>query len=77
MPDPIGREVAAVLPPDRRQPPGICRNCFATWRARRPRPPAVFCHHFGNAAEVGADGWTVIEAIGARELGRLRREDRL
>jgi hypothetical protein len=37
----------------------------------------VFCHHFGNAAEVGADGWSVIEAIGTRELARLRREDRL
>jgi hypothetical protein len=61
---------ATVIP----RPIGICLNCFAAWRARQPRPAAVYCHHFGNAARLEPDGWRVFEAIGAKALAGMRGE---
>jgi hypothetical protein len=56
------------------RPAGICPNCYATWRARRPRPTAVYCHHLGNAARPTVNGWQILESISARDLAALRAE---
>jgi hypothetical protein len=56
------------------RPVGICRNCLATWSAAKPRAPAVYCHHFGNAARLEPNGWRVFEAIGAKALAGMRGE---
>lgn len=27
------------------RPDHVCPNCFATWKAAKPRPSAIYCHH--------------------------------
>ncbi|MHB8816252.1 MAG: hypothetical protein ACYDAE_23715 [Steroidobacteraceae bacterium] len=61
-----------AIPVSQRRPAGICANCWVTWRARRPRPQAVFCHHFGNAARETPKGWKVLEGVNDGELAALR-----
>jgi len=56
-------------------PPGICGNCFATWKARRPQPAAVYCHHQGVVARpTDSAGWEIEPAKGRAALERLRQE---
>lgn len=54
------------------RPECVCPNCFVTWRARRPRPPAVFCWHNRSAARLRADGWQVIKHPSDSELAEMR-----
>jgi hypothetical protein len=66
-------EVAmSVIPASQRRPAGICANCWVTWRARRPRPQAVFCHHFGNTARETPKGWKTLEGVSAADVAALR-----
>jgi hypothetical protein len=59
------------------KPIGICGNCLATWRAAKPRAPAVYCWHFGNAARSEVDRWHVLEAVSARTLAEMRKAGEL
>jgi hypothetical protein len=62
-----------VIPESQRRPTGICANCWVTWRARRPRPQALFCHHKRTVARQTADGsWKVLEGVGFSDLAELR-----
>ena len=70
-----GKESQRATPLPR--PVGVCPNCFSIWRAAKPRPAAVFCHHYGNAARLEPDGWRVFEAIGAETLAKMRRAGEL
>ena len=55
------------------QPACVCRPCWTAWRARRPQPAAVFCHHDGGAARVTASGRLQInECISEYALAALR-----
>lgn len=54
------------------RPDCICANCFAAWRATRPKPPAVYCWHRGNAARLRAEGWQILEHISTSDLAELR-----
>ncbi len=65
------------IAPDQRRPIGICHNCWVTWRARRPRPPGVYCHHFGNAARFKDGRWKTLESVSDRDLAELRKADLL
>ncbi|MHB8811694.1 MAG: hypothetical protein ACYDAE_00325 [Steroidobacteraceae bacterium] len=56
------------------RPDGICPNCFATWTARRPRPPAAWCWHSATVAWPAGDGWRIESAKGRAMLERLRAE---
>jgi hypothetical protein len=57
------------------QPDGICRACFWTWSARRPRPPAVYCWHSSTVARLTEAGDWLVESVKGREaLERLRQE---
>jgi hypothetical protein len=59
---------------DRSRPEGVCANCFATWRARRPRPPALYCWHYGVVARPRSDGWELLEDVSDGELAGMRAE---
>jgi len=56
------------------QPDGICRACFWTWLARRPRPVGIFCWHESTSARLGPDGWQVEPAKSREALEQLRRD---
>lgn len=56
------------------RPVGVCANCFATFLARRPRPPAAWCWHSGTVARPTDDGWQVESVKGREALERLRRD---
>lgn len=56
------------------QPTGVCRNCYVVWRAKRPRPQVVYCHHTGNAARETANGWRTLEAVSAAALTEMREK---
>ena len=72
IPGRLDLEALALLHCAPEKPVGVCHNCWTTWRARQPRPAAVYCHHFGNAARLAPDGWRVFEAIGAKALAGMR-----
>ncbi|MFZ0549802.1 MAG: hypothetical protein WAM21_03235 [Steroidobacteraceae bacterium] len=58
---------------DQGRPPSVCGNCWATWRARKPRPAAIFCHHKDSAARQRPGGdWQVLEHVGESDLAELR-----
>lgn len=59
------------------RPRGVCHACYVTWRAAKPRALAVYCWHFGNAARLDPNGWTVLEAVGNVTLARMRRDGEL
>jgi hypothetical protein len=60
------------------QPLCICRSCWMTWRARRPQPIAVYCHHLGGAARRTYSGrLEVNECVSAYALATLRASDAL
>lgn len=58
------------------RPEGLCPNCVAAWRARRPRPAAMHCWHAGLVAWPIPGGWHVERAFKST-LERLRAEERL
>jgi hypothetical protein len=59
---------------DLTRPPDVCINCFATWRARRPRAPAVYCWHYGVVARPRSDGWQLLEDVSDGELAGMRAQ---
>lgn len=40
-------------------PERVCANCLATWRAAKPQPAAVYCHHMHRIAWPTVAGWRV------------------
>jgi hypothetical protein len=60
------------------RPPCVCMNCWAVWRARLPRPRAVFCHHTNGAARIVDSGrLEVTDMISNLSLATLRESDAL
>ena len=55
-------------------PEGICPNCFATWRARKPRPEALHCHHRNAVARLVLGGWKITHGVGRIALKALQKE---
>jgi hypothetical protein len=62
---------------DQSRPAGICANCYAVYRAKRPRPQALYCWHLGAAARQTPKGWLVLEAVGDHELAEMRAKGML
>lgn len=59
------------------RPDAICPNCWAVWRAGKPRTLSVRCWHQGAVARPKADGWQIVENVGDLTLRRLRAEGEL
>jgi hypothetical protein len=52
-------------------PEGVCGNCVATWRAAKPQPAAVYCHHRHTLAWPTLKGWRIDRTTDAA-VKRLR-----
>jgi hypothetical protein len=59
---------------DQQRPALICPNCWATWRAAKPRPSGLWCFHSRVAARPRGDGWEIVEHVSDRELKQLRAD---
>ena len=54
-------------------PPGICANCYRTFRATTRRPRFVWCWHSRTAArERRGGGWITLENVTPTELRALQ-----
>ena len=58
------------------QPDHVCPNCFATWRAAKPRPAAIYCCHARIVASRTQATWRTEPATDSL-LERLRAEGAL
>ena len=56
------------------RPDGICANCYAVWRAARPRPAVIRCWHMDAIARPTATGWKVMLCPTRATLTELRKE---
>jgi hypothetical protein len=54
-------------------PNGICANCFRTWRAAKPQPKFVYCHHNRAAAKPMLGGWVTVEDVDRHEILAAQR----
>ena len=54
------------------RPRGICQNCWAVFRAARPRPEAIYCHHRDVIARRTPSGWKTAEEAGRDDAAFLR-----
>jgi hypothetical protein len=59
------------------RPDGVCGNCWAVWRAAKPRPPGVYCWHLQTAATLAATGWRVLDDVDRDSAAALRALARL
>lgn len=56
------------------RPDEICGNCFAVWRAQKPRPLAVRCWHKDMVARPTPNGWKIMKHPSDRDLTAMREE---
>jgi hypothetical protein len=64
----ISTTTTETLPP----PSSICPNCYATFRASRPRPAFCWCWHNSSVARQRRDGsWLTLANVTEDELQAL------
>jgi hypothetical protein len=59
---------------DQSPPKGICINCFRNYRATKPQPEVVYCHHNRVAARQMLGDWVTVENVDRASVMALRRE---